>query len=62
MNFDKNVLDNRFELEGLKHITGLTGYGIANGWYISVNSSKFLNDRKTIACFGVSTGTSYFAA
>lgn len=38
------AVSERFELEGLKHITGLSAYGISNGWYMSVNNSKFYND------------------
>jgi len=43
MNFTSTI-SNRFELEGLKKIYGLSDAGIQNGWYVSVNSTQYKND------------------
>jgi len=43
MNFTSTI-SNRFELEGLKKVYGLSNAGIQNGWYVSVNSTQYKND------------------
>lgn len=42
MNYSSKPSD-RFELEGLKYLSGLSGAGIDDGLYFSVNATPFKN-------------------
>ncbi len=39
-----DIIDERFELEGLKKIYGLSNPNIPNGWYVSVHSHEYIKE------------------